>query len=518
MSCEDRDVIIVGSGISALMLADKITAFKNVIILTKSKKDKSNSMLAQGGIAVSISSSDHWYNHFKDTLNAGCNHNDPTATKVLVESGPPSIQKLIDGGMQFDRDIFGELLLGMEGAHGKRRILHAGGDSTGKALVTYLLARLKDRVTIVEDEMVVDLIMIQDHCVGVITIDDHNQFKSYYAEHIVLATGGCGGLYSLTSNDPTITGDGIAVAYRAGAELADMEFVQFHPTMLSINGKGHGLISEAVRGEGARLVDQSGRSIMDGVHVQAELAPRDIIARTINQELSKGNSVFLNISMIKDFHTRFPTITSICEKAGISVAKGFLPVAPGAHFLMGGIKTNINGETSLKGLYAIGEVACTGVHGANRLASNSLLEGIVFSSLLAKKLLEVSDGTKRNYIIQDYNKYPKQSIILPTIQQIQEKMNTFAGIERDEPGLIQLKEWIESYIGLNSKVKVFIKDEIKIINMLTTSWLIVTSALCRTESRGGHYRNDYPLVDDANWGMKQVLIRIQKSLMAGVNH
>lgn len=512
MPFEYTDVLVVGSGIAALNLATKLSDHMNVRIITKSKIENSNSMLAQGGVAAAISPSDHWYNHFQDTMSAGCQHNDAAAVKTLVELGPNYIKELINDGMRFDCDVAGNPLLGLEGAHLQNRILHAGGDSTGKALMNYFFSKLNQKIIVNESEMILDLIIQEEKCVGVISLNNQNEITSFYANHVVFATGGCGGLYSVTSNDRTITGDGIAAAYRAGAEITDMEFIQFHPTMLYKDGKGHGLISEAVRGEGAILVNDKGKYIMEGVHDLKDLAPRDIVSRTIHQEYQKGNLVFLDISMIKNFQIKFPTITEICKKAGIDLREGKIPVAPGAHFLMGGIKTNLYGESTINGLYAIGEVACTGVHGANRLASNSLLEGIVFASLLASKLISTPKHRGRPILFSKKQRSSKETIILPTTNEIRNLMSRYVGIERDEQGLLYAKQWIESYLtnemvigGLPLNAS---RAEYTVINMLTTSWLIVASALEREESRGGHYRIDYPS-SDSRW-LKRYLSRAIK--------
>ncbi|MBE4908126.1 L-aspartate oxidase [Bacillus luteolus] len=512
MPFEYTDVLIVGSGIAALNLATKLSEHMNVRIITKSKIENSNSMLAQGGVAAAISPSDHWENHFQDTMSAGCYHNNKAAVKTLVELGPSCIRELMNDGMTFDCDSDGNLVLGLEGAHLQNRILHAGGDSTGKALMNYLFSKLDQKVIVNENEMILDLIIHDEKCVGVTSLNNHNEITSFYANHVVLATGGCGGLYSVTSNDITITGDGIAAAYRAGAEITDMEFIQFHPTMLFKDGKSHGLISEAVRGEGALLVNDKGKYIMEGVHDLKDLAPRDIVSRRIHKEYINGNLVFLDISMIKNFRIKFPTITGICEKAGISLQEGLLPVAPGAHFLMGGIKTNLYGESTINGLYAIGEAACTGVHGANRLASNSLLEGIVFASLLAKRLISAPKQRRRPFLFAKRQRSSSGTSSLPTANEIRNLMSRYAGIERDEKGLIYAKQWIESYLNKDMVNGVLLvnasRSAYTVINMLTTSWLILSSALEREESRGGHYRIDYP-VSDSRW-LKRYLSRTIK--------
>lgn len=497
------DVIIIGSGISALIAAERLSDEKNVMVITKSKKENSNSIWAQGGVAASIANNDHWESHYNDTMVAGSFHNNMESVKTLVQKGPKQINRLIDEGMKFDRDHDGRLSLGKEGAHEKRRILHAGGDATGKALIDYFLKRVQSKVKIVEDEKVFDLIVENKRCYGVKVKSKENEVKLYYANHIILATGGCGGLYTFTSNDPSITGDGLAIAYRSGVKLVDLEFIQFHPTMLCINGQGKGLISEAVRGEGAVLVTESGRLLMDGVHPQKDLAPRDVVAREINHAVLNGESVYLDIRMIPKFKVRFPTITELCETNGVDLQKGLIPVVPGAHFLMGGIRTDLHGRTNIEHLYAIGEVACTGVHGANRLASNSLLEGIVFAHELVDYIK--SQASEAPVILEiEEETYKVRS--LPSHEMIRKVMMNYVGIVRNEKELIQAKEWFEQFLSNKERLlpEELSIEEMSIINMLTAGWLITTSALARTESRGGHFREDYPNTVDSEWYQRQI--------------
>jgi L-aspartate oxidase len=515
----NADVIIIGSGIAALMTAYYLHEDNNVIIFTKSNKERSNSWLAQGGVAAAVSKEDNWRCHYEDTMIAGCHHNDEQAVKILVREGPKQIQDLLSRGFRFDTDERGHLQLGREGAHQFRRILHAGGDATGRKLISFLLKKLINKVTIVEEEMVLELLITNGRCAGIKTKKQSGEAGCYYASATVIATGGCGSIYAFSSKASTVTGDGIALAYRAGAEVADMEFIQFHPTMLYVNGKAVGLISEAVRGEGAILVAEDGRKIMESVHPQKDLAPRDVVARTIHAEVVQGNNVYLDISMIAHFSKHFPTIAQLCRSYGIDIESGRMPVVPGAHFLMGGIKADVNGQTSIPGLYAVGEAACTGVHGANRLASNSLLEGIVFSKRLAETLrkyikenmfVETSPHTENHFV-------KKITKILPTKQKIQTLMMQYVGIVRNESGLKHAKQWFEQFSIpdlLNADLDELTTEEITIINMLITGWLITTSALKRTESRGGHYRTDYPLMDE-NWKGTRI-VRTKEELFVNV--
>jgi L-aspartate oxidase len=481
------DVIIVGSGLAALMVAYHLCEHKNVIVFTKSNKEVSNSWLAQGGVAAAIHPADHWLSHYEDTITTGCEHNDDEAVRILVQEGREAIEQFMHLGFSFDVDERGELLFGREGAHRMRRILHAGGDATGKKMVEFLFEKLSSRVLFIENDPVIDLLVNDGRCVGVRTKN-----RLYVAEATIVATGGIGQLYTFTSNVETATGDGIAMAYRVGAAVADMEFVQFHPTMLYVDGKAVGLISEAVRGEGATLVTDDGRHVMDGVHPQKDLAPRDIVSRAIDREMKNGHLVFLDISAIPHFSSRFPTITSLCERYQINWRSGLIPVVPGAHFLMGGIVVNVDGETTLPGLYAVGEAACTGVHGANRLASNSLLEALVFSRRAAHCIL------KKKEQLPGVNKYEETRenvcIPLPTKEQIQQTMTECVGIVRNYDQLLEAKQWFEQYslFELIHCAPPYDDEERTIVNMLIVGWLVTTSALQRRESRGAHYRSDEP--------------------------
>lgn len=489
---KQSDVIIIGSGIAALTIANQLCDRLNVIIFTKSHTFTSNSYLAQGGIAVALDQGDQWYDHYHDTMVAGVYHNHKEHLKILTKEARAYITELIHNGMEFDRDRNGKIDFGQEGGHKRRRIIHAGGDATGKALTTFLFEQIKGRVEIIENEMAMDLIVQNDRCIGVITKQENGEIHQYFAPATVLATGGCGGIYEYTSNAETITGDGMAMAYRAGAILTDMEFVQFHPTILYKEGKTIGLVSEAVRGEGAFLQNTKGERFMERVHEMANLAPRDIVARAIFREIQKGEKVFLNISNVKDFPHRFPTISRMCLEQGIDLEKQLLPVIPGAHFMMGGVQTDEYGRTSVHGLYAVGEVACTGVHGANRIASNSLLEGIVFGHQTAAHLL--------NEHLEMHAVLPSQFLtgqthkpdMLPAKQEIKSKMTLYAGVERNQKGLASLKTWLEQYPIFHINPASLSLEEAETVNMLTVAWLITTSALQRKESLGSHYRTDFP--------------------------
>lgn len=504
---KQTDVLIIGSGIAALQLAKKLSCDMNVIILTKSHIADGNSNLAQGGIAAAMASEDHPDKHYHDTLEAGRYTNDRALVKELTSMAPSLIQEMASGGCIFDRTCNGDLHLGLEGAHSHNRIVHSGGDATGKNIMNFLMEKTS-HLQIFEETIVYELLVIDGKCVGAKAKNKYGETQIYLASHVVLATGGLGQLYCLTSNGETVAGDGIALAYRAGAEVADMEFIQFHPTLLFVEGKCQGLVSEAVRGEGAVLTLEDGTKIMARVHPMRDLAPRHVVSQTIFDYLQAGDQVFLDISKIKDFSKKFPTITKMCEDNRIDLAKGLIPVVPGCHFLMGGVKTDHYGRTSVANLYAIGEVAYTGVHGANRLASNSLLEGLFFGKRLADF---ISKTPKEDLLVHPLiapSSRKIEMLNLPDQAQLQNNMMKYAGIVRKEKHLKEHLAWLERFqvndltrCSLDDKTK----NEIQVILMLITAWLVTKSALLREESRGGHYREDFPFEDD-NWLEKKVIL------------
>jgi L-aspartate oxidase len=504
------DVIIAGSGIAALQLARKLQDHLNVMIITKNHVTDSNSYLAQGGVAAPVGRMDSIDLHVKDTMTAGCFHQSEETVKNVLRDGKRIIECLIEEGVPFDRRSEGDLDLGMEGAHGQPRILHGGGDQTGKYIIEYLLDALTEKVRMVQGEMVYELIRNDSgQCCGVKTKKEDGSKAIYYAPYIVLATGGAGSLYSMSSNAPEVTGDGMALAFLAGAELADMEFIQFHPTLLSLAGKTGGLISEAVRGEGAILINDAGDRIMEGIHPQQELAPRHIVAERMNKERSEGRKVFLDITPVKGFESKFPSITKMCQYHGITLSHGKIPVTPGCHFTMGGIVTDEYGRTTVEGLYAIGEAACTGLHGANRLASNSLLEGLVFGERLAHHLIS---SERYPNAWRMFHKDPEQSRHRPAItftpEELKERMMRDAGIIRSQEGLSRHLKWLEDQpLTLKEDLDQMSRDAIQLYLMWVVSMLITQSALLRTESRGGHIRSDYPFENNEDWLKRSLFLR-----------
>ncbi len=506
---EENDVLIIGSGVAALQLAVLLRRDYNVKIITKSHIRHANSYLAQGGIAAAVGIGDDPSKHFADTLEAGRFHNhEPTVREILSEA-PALIGDLSKHGNIFDRGPDGNLLLGLEGAHREKRIVHCRGDATGKHVMEHLIGLLAENVQIDENVLAYELIMDrgQNRCIGVKAKNQDGAIRCYYGKYVILATGGCGQLYPFTSNAPTVTGDGIAMAYLAGAEIADMEFIQFHPTLLYKDGETKGLISEAVRGEGAVLIAEDGTPIMEGVHPLKDLAPRHVVSHTMFQYIENGHEVFLDIRPIEHFESRFPSITSLCRKSGIDLSAGRIPVAPGCHFLMGGIKTDFLGRTSINGLFAIGETACTGLHGANRLASNSLLEGLYQGKKLSQWIN--SNFEKRSVAQRSPRPLPsmgEKKVPLPDVRVLKNAMMERVGIVRSKALLEEQKKWLHR---LNvhdwTELDCYSIPDITKIFMYINACLITEAALRRTESRGGHYRSDFPFEDDENWQKKIIV-------------
>lgn len=500
-------VLIIGSGIAALQLARKLKSKMNVKILTKSSLLNGNSYKAQGGVAAALGSKDDPYKHCMDTLEAGRHHNDPEIVLEMTKQAPSLIKELVQQGCSFDSNERGELLLGMEGAHSEKRIVHGGGDATGRRIMDFLAEEIQD-VPVIENIHIFDLILNNGQCIGAKGKYVDGKIESFYADHVVLATGGLGQIYSFTTSASTVTGDGVALAYRAGAEISDMEFIQFHPTLLYVEGKGRGLVSEAVRGDGGILVTEDGKRIMEGVHPLKDLAPRHVVSQTIYEYIKRGKKVYLDTSAIHDFEKRFPTVSALCKENGIDLNEKRIPVVPGCHFLMGGVNTDKYGRTNIKGLYAIGEVACTGVHGANRLASNSLLEGLFFGNNLANWLIfkRFEDGYRP---IPLFNQKPIAPFLhLPDISTLQARMMDFVGIVRSREKLTEQMEWLEGYAAedwVSVDLEHLTFEQLNGVFMLITSWLVTSSCLQRTESRGGHFRNDFPEEDNIQWLGKRII-------------
>ncbi|MDE4084386.1 L-aspartate oxidase [Planococcus maritimus] len=493
------DVCIIGGGVAGLMLARSLPGYYSIAVVTKEHDGTGNTSLAQGGIAASLSFDDCPESHATDTLLASADHADAERVEILVNEGSELMKNLLEHGLPFDGDELGLPALGMEGAHSHRRIVHAGGDQTGKMLMHYLMEETSGKITRFAFHQALELRMESGRCAGVLFSDRFGKRSVIHARHVVLATGGIGQLYSETSNSSVSTGDGLSLAYHAGAVLEDLEFVQFHPTVLTLEGKSCGLISEAVRGEGAVLVDRDGKRIMDGIHPLMELAPRDVVARAIERHWQTEGPVFLDARQLDDFQQRFPSIYDNCRNHGIDPTKELLPVRPGAHFHMGGVRTDSCGQTSIPGLYAVGEVASTGVHGANRLASNSLLEGLVFARRLAEQIKGEPQSSEKISSTQ-VDLVPSTYFGAIDESQLKRHMTEMAGILREPQAL---KAFLQANPLKVYTLENYSEKLIAQIHRQTASSLIATAALLREESRGGHYRIDAP-EPKAEWAGKVI--------------
>lgn len=500
MPQEEWEYVVVGSGIAGLYTA--YTASKaggKVVVLTKHTVLDSNTDKAQGGIAAALGAADSPALHLQDTLAAGAGLCDREAVNILVNEGLRRVEELIKLGARFDRNN-GQLVMGREGAHSRRRILHAAGDATGAEIQRVLTeqAYQNPSIDVRESHFVVDLLVKKNICYGVLAYDLTEQcLKVFWGRVVILASGGVGQLYKYNTNPEVATGDGIAMAYRAGAEVMDMEFIQFHPTVLNLPEAPRFLISEAVRGEGAYLCNCHGERFMPRYHEMAELAPRDVVVRAILQEMMKtgAEEVFLNLSHLdaKEIYLRFPTIRRTCQTYGLNIERDPIPVTPAAHYMMGGVKTNLYGETSIDGLYACGETACLGVHGANRLASNSLLDGLVFGYRIVERTRRYLAGCRLSR--QDFSctyEAESEDIDYQRLRtSLQLTMDRCVGPIRTYGGL---NEALVFFAGLGALAgrRAGNWEEMEVRNMLCLAELITEAALIRTESRGGHYRLDFP--------------------------
>ena len=520
MKYSEYSVVIVGSGAAGLYAALKISQQINlpegVLLLTKSYLGNSNSLYAQGGIVGVLHQNpeDCVEKHVEDTLTAGAGLSDRSTVEYISEASDEVINDLIENGVDFDRNADGELTFTLEAAHSIRRILHAGGDATGRGITEALCreVRADENIVVMENAVAAELLVDSDQeCKGVIVYNElTGEHEIVYTSALVLATGGLGQLYKYTTNPDGATGDGIDLAYNAGAIIQDMEFVQFHPTALALSpeSKDRFLISEAVRGEGARLINNHGMEFMSKYHDKRELAPRDIVTRAIYSEMNKEHkfNVFLNASMIDHMKLfkRFPTISRRCGECGIDISAKPIPVAPAAHYSMGGIKASVEGRTSIRGLYAIGECASTGLHGANRLASNSLLECVVCAYELADYLSfanlaipkKIDENIRR--IIDIYSQPLSEADY--NIELLKANLKDFmwnnVGIIRSEENLLKARKEVENLKKAFKRTrKCLNKEEYEYRNMLSVASLIIDSALSRKESRGAHCRSDYSQLD-----------------------
>jgi L-aspartate oxidase len=502
MKEESVDFLVIGSGVAGLRVAIELAPHGTVLIATKDIPTESSTEYAQGGIAAAMSDEDEVGIHLEDTLKAGDGLCKESAVKILVEEGPWRINELISWGAEFDREGT-RLAFTREAAHSKNRVLHAHGDSTGKELERVLIAKVRTYPSVKKYPFAftVDLMVRDGECFGAYMVKD-GEIIHLSAKATILATGGAGQIYERTTNPAVATGDGMAIAFRAGAILEDMEFVQFHPTSLYVPGAPHFLLSEAMRGEGAILRNITGESFMKHYHPSGELAPRDVVSRAIISEmvLTKSAHVYLDLTHLdKEFvKKRFPRIHLTCRMYHVDITEDLIPVSPAAHYIMGGIRTDLSGATSIRGLYAAGEVACTGVHGANRLASNSLLEGLVFG---ARAGIAASQHRSRGRLHRDpgaWTLHQSPSTIPRLSSSYADGMRTSlrrlmwekVGIIRCAESLSIAKDSLLQWEPEVTEVSVTRKEQ-ELRNMLTVSRLITEAALERKESIGAHFRSDF---------------------------
>ncbi len=509
------DFLVIGSGVAGLFAALKASQFGRVVLLTKDLLE-GNTRYAQGGVAAAVGSEDSWQEHQHDTLLAGAGLCDSEAVRILVQEGPDRIRDLIALGAKFDQ-AGGDISLTREGGHRRRRVLHAGGDATGKEIEETLARAVlaHPEISVIDRGLAIDLLTAGSECYGALA-SVNGELRAMLAKATIVATGGAGQVYAHTTNSSLVTGDGIAMAYRAGAELMDMEFYQFHPTGLSVPGAPRALITEAVRGEGAYLLNCDGSRFMLDIHPLAELAPRDVVARaTVRMmEQSQSDHVWLDLRHMQAINLpeRFPTVFASCMRYGIDIRTDLVPVSPVAHYFMGGIRVNYQGRTNLKGLYACGEAACLALHGANRLASNSLLDGLVFGHRIAvcaaHYRLPLNDQELLQLKISSRQGVPSRMTNDPVeqvIARLQQVMWQGAGLTRTAESLQRTEQQLHNLSEIIFGNAPALGKWVEAANLVTVGQLIVKAAALRTESRGGHYRLDYPEPDNESWRQHIVL-------------
>ena len=508
---KDTDVIVVGSGVAGVttvLAIRRALPGARILLVTKSVLDDGSTRWAQGGVAAALGPGDSPEAHLRDTLTAGAGLCDERAVRALVTDGPAAVRRLIALGAEFDREPSGPLALTREGGHLRRRIAHAGGDATGAEISRALLVALAaagevGELEVIEHALALDLLLTADGRAAGLTLHVLGEGQTdgvgaVYARAVVLATGGFGQIYSATTNPPVSTGDGVALALRAGAQVADLEFVQFHPTVLWLGQQARGrqpLISEAVRGEGAVLVNSAGRRFMEGQHPLADLAPRDVVAKAIMHEMlaAGADHVYLDGRALgsQTWQHRFPTILASCLEHGIDPVTELIPVVPAAHYASGGVRSDLHGQTSVPGLYACGEVACTGVHGANRLASNSLLEGLVFAERIAA-ILARGLPPPAEPVADDRPAGLLDASVVPPLQQL---MSANAGVLRSGTGLTEASAGLAD-LGRSACDKPA-ADAWQATNLHLVAAALVRAALAREETRGSHWREDFGAPSEA---------------------
>jgi L-aspartate oxidase len=503
------DFLVIGSGIAGLRAALSLANAGDVVILTKADPRESNTGYAQGGIAAAIGSDDSPELHARDTIAAGDGLCLPGAVDVLVREGPRYVRELIEWGAEFDRDAGGAPALGREAAHSVRRVLHAR-DATGREISRLLWTRVSAdrRIRVIDAAVATTLMMSGGRCGGAAFTGGDGEGR-VDAGRTLLATGGGGQIFRETTNPAIATGDGIAIAALAGACVADLEFVQFHPTVMNVEGSPRFLLSEALRGEGARLLNQAGEAFMERYEHAGDLASRDLVSRAMVREADRtGAPVYLSLAHLDpDFvRRRFPTITQACAAAGLDLARDRIPVSPAAHYVMGGVETDLDGRTSVPGLFAAGEVACTGVHGANRLASNSLLEGLVFGARAADAMgADPRDAAlpASSVAAAALTGLPGEAV--PSADDARDLMWSHVGVVRTrsllEKALAQLQAWAGAAAARRGSVSQDAELR-RVTSIVTAGYLIARAALRREESRGAHFRTDFPARDDLHWKMR----------------
>jgi L-aspartate oxidase len=526
----EASFLIIGSGIAALRAAIALAGAGDVLILTKAGPREGSTGYAQGGIAAAIGPDDSPARHLADTLAAGDGLCDERAVAVLVEEGPRYVRELIAWGAGFDLSADGTPALAIEGAHSVRRVLHAH-DATGREIGRVLWDRVSriPNVRVHAHARATGAIVADGRCIGVRFLDEDGKIASAHARYTLLATGGAGQVYRETTNPPVATGDGVMIAYCAGAAVADLEFIQFHPTVLQMSWQPRFLLSEALRGEGARLVNADGEPFMTRVDPMGDLAPRDRVSRAIAREAQRtGGDVFLTLEHLDPafVHERFPLISEACRRAGLDLARDRIPVGPAAHYAMGGIVTDLDGRTTIQGLFAAGEVACTGVHGANRLASNSLLEGLVFGARAGLAMRQAGDASidpealrgLQNGEKGDNRLFSQKMAAAPflskktgqpgqeaaTAQDVQDLMWRNVGLFRDAAGLnkavgVLEDGWNHVMDRIDEDAASMTSEDWRLASLTTVGRLVARAAWRREESRGGHYRLDHPDRDDRHW-------------------
>ncbi len=503
------DVLVIGTGVAGLRAAIEAAGSAHVILITKDTPEECNTAYAQGGIAVVTNPQDTIEAHVRDTLEVACGLGDERMIEQMAREGPARLRELIEWGASFDLEN-GAVALGIEGGHSARRIVHARGDATGREVSRILgrTAMSMERIRVFDNCFVIDLVVEDGRCIAALTYHPKYGHQIIWARQTILASGGAGCVFRETTNSPAATADGHAIAFRAGATLRDMEFVQFHPTALYIAGAARALISEAVRGEGGYLVDREGNRFMQAFHTDGELAPRDVVSRAIVRRMAAtgGTCVYLDVRHFPTgrFAERFPNIAALCKDFDINVERDLIPVRPAAHYMIGGVVVDAGGRSSIDGLWACGEAASTGVHGANRLASNSLLEGLVFGQQVGARVADLASPqrgpvTPRN-LRSRIEPSPRTELDLTDVRNsLRALCWRNLGIDRTGDRLSETSEIIDFWARYVMDKVLWDRAGWEMQNMLTVARLIADAATARRESRGVHYRSDFPDQDDAQF-------------------